>query len=459
MPVAFASSRVSKAETARVDTLLPAQIREETATLIKFIEGYYNFLNSTGLPSNVISSITSSRDIDEVSSVYLDAIGKEIAKTVPNGALVDKVNLYKKIVSYYSTRGTEDSVAIFFRIFFNEIVEIYYPRVDILRASDGIWDPAQGKYVDTKGFLSSDKYLQDGKFYQEFSYLIRSPIPVSDWELQFARLVHPAGLRFFAEIALYLTVLGQSKSWRDTRSGLGVIEDIYITNFHSPLFQPGWLSGADRLVQFFLLSPESISIDQARAVYVTLKLFSSTAINDSYLDKIDSEYDWLKNFDSTPVGEYADRSPFNLDGSPHRRTTDSYDWSTSSVYRSAAPVASTGSRIPDQQIGWAWRNIGAIVNFVPHVGPIWTDVAFTDETGSFYLVSGGDALALSTLTTYGFSLQTVDIYDPVSDSIVPTILAVRLGDDTSAVPPSTTAMSMDGFISGTYYTNFGVLKR
>jgi len=44
--------------------------------------------------------------------------------------------LTKKILDYYKNKDTENSYYWFFRIFFDDIIELYYPKVDILRLSD-----------------------------------------------------------------------------------------------------------------------------------------------------------------------------------------------------------------------------------------------------------------------------------------------------------------------------------
>lgn len=56
-----------------------------------------------------------------------------------------------------------------------------------------------GKYSGTYGFLSWDKFLQDNFFYQEFSYVLRSGIPITNYEDVVKKLVHPAGTKLFGE--------------------------------------------------------------------------------------------------------------------------------------------------------------------------------------------------------------------------------------------------------------------
>lgn len=57
-----------------------------------------------------------------------------------------------------------------------------------------------GYFVDDSCFLSSSKKLQDGKLYQEFSYVLKSRVPISKFGELIKRLVHPAGMYMAAEL-------------------------------------------------------------------------------------------------------------------------------------------------------------------------------------------------------------------------------------------------------------------
>ena len=59
-----------------------------------------------------------------------------------------------------------------------------------------------GYYTDTKGFLSWDKRLQDGDFYQEFSYVVRSTKSFSEYSEITNKLLHPAGTKQFGEVKI-----------------------------------------------------------------------------------------------------------------------------------------------------------------------------------------------------------------------------------------------------------------
>jgi hypothetical protein len=176
-------------------------------------------------PSHILNNIEQAMDIDSNSTLYLELMQKEIAAALPRSITVNKRNLYKTIVDYYKVRGSADSIEIFFRLLFNDQVEVQYPYDKTLVPSSGSWDlnaalPKGGMYLDKKGFLSDDIKIHDSLRYQRFSYLVRTGQNVSTWENVFNRLVHPAGFIFFGEILLLIelskAILGEDTTEGDT---------------------------------------------------------------------------------------------------------------------------------------------------------------------------------------------------------------------------------------------------
>jgi hypothetical protein len=137
MLLSVANSRPRNLESSRVSSLFPDTVQESSKTLIEFVEKYYEYLNVVGLPSSEIANITSAKDIDVVSNKYLTEIQSLIARNIPNSVALDKVTLYKIILQYYRTRGSEDSIHSFFKIFFDEFVTIFYPRDYLFELSGG----------------------------------------------------------------------------------------------------------------------------------------------------------------------------------------------------------------------------------------------------------------------------------------------------------------------------------
>ena len=215
----LASTRRKRKETSRVESLIPSGLRDKSAALIELLKSYYEYMNLSGNPSYEINSINNSRDIDLVDEKYLTLLQKEIAAAIPKNVQIDKVKLYKSLLQYYSVRGSVDSIRLFFKILFQDNVQIYYPREDMLIPSSGNWDTtalrpnysgntltgySSGGYVDNKGFLSDTIKLQDSYFYQQFSYVIQTGNNTDTWKNEFNRLVHPAGFIFFGQIVIFI---------------------------------------------------------------------------------------------------------------------------------------------------------------------------------------------------------------------------------------------------------------
>jgi hypothetical protein len=79
------------------------------------------------------------QDVDITSTDLFDRFHDEFLVNLPKDLSVNKRTLLKHIRQFYRSKGTEKSFRFFFRILFDTTVEFYYPRVDILKTSDGKW--------------------------------------------------------------------------------------------------------------------------------------------------------------------------------------------------------------------------------------------------------------------------------------------------------------------------------
>jgi hypothetical protein len=137
-----------------VESLVPRELREKLGPMIGFLEDYYRWMNAqdkinTGFaPSAAISELSYATDLDEASEQFLDLLQKELAASIPKKLLADRVKLYKNLIQYFLTRGSQESVQTFFRIFFDEDAEIYYPRKSLFIPSSGKWDPTRRTAVN-----------------------------------------------------------------------------------------------------------------------------------------------------------------------------------------------------------------------------------------------------------------------------------------------------------------------
>jgi hypothetical protein len=92
-----------------------------------------------GGPLNEARHVLDYRDasttIDEFISHFIEMYGKSF----PHNSFVTPNHLVQSLRQFYASKGTQDSIKWFFRVLFNEDSDVYFPREDILRASDGTW--------------------------------------------------------------------------------------------------------------------------------------------------------------------------------------------------------------------------------------------------------------------------------------------------------------------------------
>ena len=126
-------------ESESVASLFPHQLRSTSSTLIELLEDYYTYLNSKDQATNLIDRIQYEHDIDLTDEKYLNEIKKEIAKGVQGSFVLDNRQLFRRIVDYYKTRGTDDSARTFFRLFFDGEASITYQEITCLNPQVAIY--------------------------------------------------------------------------------------------------------------------------------------------------------------------------------------------------------------------------------------------------------------------------------------------------------------------------------
>lgn len=187
----IASSTAQAVEQYSVEQILPDHFTGQAKKLVELIKAYYRYMNAEGNPSATISNLGEYHDIDSTTEYYLDAIEQTIASALPQSQTLDRRRLFKIISSYYITRGSEDSIYSFFRIFYDEIVTVMYPKEFLMCSSND------------QSILSDRYKLRDSFRWQEFSYQINTPSDNANWVKEFLRFAHPAGLKFFVALTLY----------------------------------------------------------------------------------------------------------------------------------------------------------------------------------------------------------------------------------------------------------------
>jgi hypothetical protein len=122
-----------------VEQQLPEFVRGEYSTFVTFLEKYYEWMEQSGNVVKAADEIKNAQDVDLTTNYYIEEIQKEFLPYFPQSITLDKRKFLKLINQFYTSKGTPNSVKFLFRALYNEEIDIYYPKDDILIASDGKW--------------------------------------------------------------------------------------------------------------------------------------------------------------------------------------------------------------------------------------------------------------------------------------------------------------------------------
>ncbi len=196
----------------KLATIVPEHIQLEKPELMAFMEAYYDFLDQPDQPGAFLKSLPAHRNLDLVGAEFLEMLQRELAVPIPETVVADKSKLYKNITDIYLSKGAEPSFKALFRLIFNDDIELFFPRVDILKPSDAKWDSTNNRWKNDDGKLSVKKFIQDSRYYQSFSYVIKTGQTIDNWKDVVKKLLHPAGFAFFGEVTIFSEAVGVAGS-------------------------------------------------------------------------------------------------------------------------------------------------------------------------------------------------------------------------------------------------------
>jgi len=124
---------------------LPEFVRFDHPSYVAFVEAYYEWMETQDQALNISFGLRDLSDIDDTlaefveqfKQTYLLNFPKELAVDTETGQPLNQRRIIKNIKAFYKAKGSEKSYKFLFRILFDTNVEFFFPKVDILRVSDG----------------------------------------------------------------------------------------------------------------------------------------------------------------------------------------------------------------------------------------------------------------------------------------------------------------------------------
>jgi hypothetical protein len=124
----------------QIEKQFPSIFREDGVELVEFIKYYYEFLEENSKQSIYNNRrLFEYRDIDNTLESMVIFFKNKYMKDLPLDGNTTRFAV-KNILDLYRRRGTSEGVKLFFRLFYNEEIEIYYPSEAVLKPSSSTWN-------------------------------------------------------------------------------------------------------------------------------------------------------------------------------------------------------------------------------------------------------------------------------------------------------------------------------
>ena len=244
----------------KVREALPEFFTQDYPNLVTFLEKYYDYLDSDGASSfdYKLRKIYQTRDTQETSSDLLKFIIQEIAGGNTGGNFIDPSFYAQRINELHRTKGSRFSIEEFFRAFFQQNVEVEYPKKDIFTIGYDLAGPL------SRIGAESNKFIRNNALYQVFSILIKSPISQTTWIELYKKFVHPAGFHIAGTVTTDTEAVGNASALiAEVDSASRVVEGIGITSALAPFTQMTGLIDSNG-------TPVRVGLDQKVSVYQSL---------------------------------------------------------------------------------------------------------------------------------------------------------------------------------------------
>jgi len=119
---------------------IPSHIIEKYPNFVSFLEAYYEWMSQEGNPYHAIREHLSHLDFNNSIDDFISAMKNEYLVDTPDSILLDKELFIKWSKKFNSSRGSNQSYKFLFKLLYGEQnTEIYLPKENILKTSDGVW--------------------------------------------------------------------------------------------------------------------------------------------------------------------------------------------------------------------------------------------------------------------------------------------------------------------------------
>ena len=126
-----------------VENQLPEFIRADHPNFVALLKKYYEYTEQEGNTVQVGKNLYDYMDIDTTKDTLIRYLKDKLIPNFPEETELSTAKIVKAARAFYAKKGTPSSFKFIFRVLYGQEVDVYFPKEDILKASDGKWKQPQ----------------------------------------------------------------------------------------------------------------------------------------------------------------------------------------------------------------------------------------------------------------------------------------------------------------------------
>ena len=139
-----------------VENQLPGFIRADHPNFVTLLKKYYEYMEQSNKTLHLGKHLYDYMDVETTRTDLVKYFKTKIIPNFPEETELSTEKLIKSAKYFYSKKGSADSFKFLFRTLYRQEIDVYFPKEDILKASDGKWKLPQAirlAFTDTSSLV------------------------------------------------------------------------------------------------------------------------------------------------------------------------------------------------------------------------------------------------------------------------------------------------------------------
>lgn len=139
------------------ERVIPDFIIEDHSRFVEFVSMIMSWISEPGSPYYHLDNLASFTNVNEAVGIFYQLLRDEYSIDFPSNLVTETSLFLENLINIYRSKGTEKAYDYFFRIVYGVSINIKYPKDNILKTSDGIWN--QSIVMNYSGLNFTDLHL------------------------------------------------------------------------------------------------------------------------------------------------------------------------------------------------------------------------------------------------------------------------------------------------------------